>query len=184
MNISRVSGSVEYPANFMFIASMNPCKCGYFKDRVKPCNCSSMDIKRYQSKISGPLLDRIDMILEIPRENIDTILEHQQGENSESLRTKVVSARKLQQERFKDSNLKANAHMTAKEIQQIIPLDDRCKDFLSQAANSLNLSGRVVHRTIKLARTIADMNQEASIQIKHLAEAIQYRSKTMFIDEE
>jgi len=184
VNISRVSGSVEYPANFMFIASMNPCKCGYFKDRVKPCNCSSMDIKRYQSKISGPLLDRIDMILEIPRENIDTILEHQQGENSESLRTKVVSARKLQQERFKDSNLKANAHMTAKEIQQIIPLDDRCKDFLSQAANSLNLSGRVVHRTIKLARTIADMNQEASIQIKHLAEAIQYRSKTMFIDEE
>ncbi|MDR0369201.1 MAG: YifB family Mg chelatase-like AAA ATPase [Candidatus Peribacteria bacterium] len=184
VNISRVSGSVEYPANFMFIASMNPCKCGYFKDRQKTCNCSSLEIKRYQSKISGPLLDRIDIILEIPRENIDTILETHQGENSESLRKKVISARKIQQERFNGLSLHANAHMTAKEIQNIIPLDDGCKDFLSQAANSLNLSGRVVHRTIKLARTIADMNNEPSILIKHLAEAIQYRSKTMFIDEE
>lgn len=184
INISRVSGSVEYPANFMFIASMNPCKCGYYKDKNKPCNCSPLEIKRYQNKVSWPLLDRIDIILEIPRENIDTILETHQGENSESLRKKVISARKIQQERFKGLNLHANAHMTAKEIQNIIPLDDGCKDFLSQAANSLNLSWRVVHRTIKLARTIADMNNEESILIKHLAEAIQYRSRTMFIDEE
>ena len=75
VNISRVAGSVEYPANFMFIASMNPCKCGYYKDKTKPCNCSAMDIKRYQSRISGPLLDRIDIILEVPRENIDTLLD-------------------------------------------------------------------------------------------------------------
>jgi magnesium chelatase family protein len=184
VNISRVAGTVEYPANFMFIASMNPCKCGYYKDKIKPCNCSSMDIKRYQSRISGPLLDRIDIILEIPRENIDTILESQKGENSESLRAKVVAARNIQQERFKGLAIKANAHMTAKELQEIIPLESGCKDFLSQAATSLNLSGRVVHRTIKLARTIADMNGEESICIKHLAEAIQYRSKTMFIDEE
>jgi len=184
INISRVSGSVEYPANFMFIASMNPCKCGYYKDKQKPCSCSHLEIKRYQSKISGPLLDRIDIILEIPRENIDTILEHHQGENSESLRQKVVAARALQQQRFQGRSIKANAHMTAKELQEMIPLSSECKDFLSQAANSLNLSGRVVHRTIKLARTIADMNNEESILIKHLAEAIQYRSRTMFIDEE
>jgi magnesium chelatase family protein len=184
INISRVSGSVEYPANFMFIASMNPCKCGYYKDREKSCTCSSMEIKRYQSKISGPLLDRIDMILEIPREKIDTLLDHHNGENSEAIRKKVVQARSLQQDRFKGTTIKANAHMTAKEIQVIIPLTSTCKDFLFEAANKLNLSGRVVHRTIKLARTIADMNAEDTINTQHLAEAIQYRSRTMFIDEE
>lgn len=143
-----------------------------------------MDIKRYQNKISGPLLDRIDIILEVPRESIDTLLEVQLGENSESLRAKVVSARKIQQERFQGLPIHANAHMTAKELQNIVPLTSECKDFLSQAATALNLSGRVVHRTIKLARTIADMQHEEQILVKHLAEAIQYRSKTMFIDEE
>jgi magnesium chelatase family protein len=168
----------------MFIASMNPCKCGYYKDKTKPCHCSAGDIKRYQSRISGPLLDRIDIILELPRENIDTLLKNQTGENSDSLRKKVVAARKIQQERFKGLSLHANAQMTAKELQEIIPLESSCKDFLSQAAHTLNLSGRVVHRTIKLARTIADMYTEEHITVQHLAEAIQYRSRTMFIDEE
>ncbi|MDR0608047.1 MAG: hypothetical protein LBG52_07060 [Candidatus Peribacteria bacterium] len=120
----------------------------------------------------------------MPRESIDTLLEVQLGENSESLRAKVVSARKIQQERFQGLPIHANAHMTAKELQNIVPLTSECKDFLSQAATALNLSGRVVHRTIKLARTIADMQHEEQILVKHLAEAIQYRSKTMFIDEE
>jgi len=184
VNISRVTGSVEYPANFMFIASMNPCKCGYYKDKEKTCTCSLADIKRYQSKISWPLLDRIDIILEVPREKIDTILEEKAGENSDTLRKKVISARNFQQQRFKGLPIHANAHMTAKEIQELIHLDSQCKDFLSQAANALNLSGRVVHRTIKLARTIADMNACEEITVAHLSEAIQYRSKTMFIDEE
>ena len=140
VNISRVAGSVEYPANFMFIASMNPCKCGYYKDKTKPCSCSAMDIKRYQSRISGPLLDRIDMILEIPRERIDTLLAIQKGENSDSLRAKVVAAWKIQQERFKGLSIKANAHMTAKELQEIVPLQSDCKEFLTQASTSLNLS--------------------------------------------
>jgi magnesium chelatase family protein len=121
--------------------------------------------------------------LEIPREQIDTLLESKKGENSDSLRAKVVAARNIQQERFKGLSIKANAHMTAKELQEIIPLDSTCKDFLSQAAHSLNLSGRVVHRTIKLARTIADMYNEPSLAVKHLAEAIQYRSRTMFMEE-
>lgn len=184
VNISRVSGSVEYPANFMFIASMNPCKCGYYKDKTKSCSCWAMEIKRYQSKISWPLLDRIDIILEVSRENIDTILENQKGENSESLRKKVLQARKLQQSRFHGMWIHANAHMTAKEIQEMIVLGSSEKDFLSQAANTLNLSGRVIHRTIKLARTIADMNWDCEVWIKHLAEAIQYRSKSMFVDED
>ena len=184
VNISRVSGSVQYPANFMFIASMNPCKCGYYKDKEKQCTCSLSDVKRYQSRISWPLLDRIDIILEVLREKIDTILEDQSWESSESLGKKVISAWNFQQERFKGLNIHANAHMTAKEIQDLIHLDSQCKDFLSQAANALNLSGRVVHRTIKLARTIADMNGQENILVQHLSEAIQYRSKTMFIDEE
>lgn len=130
------------------------------------------------------MLDRIDIILEVPREKIDTILEEKAGENSDTLRKKVISARNFQQQRFKGLPIHANAHMTAKEIQELIHLDSQCKDFLSQAANALNLSGRVVHRTIKLARTIADMNACEEITVAHLSEAIQYRSKTMFIDEE
>ena len=183
VNISRVAWTVEYPANFMFIASMNPCKCWYYKDKHKVCTCSPADIKRYQSKISGPLLDRIDVILEIPRENIDTILDIQNWENSETIRQKVIHAREIQQERFKWTNLSANAHMWAKDIQNLIPLSSECKDFLSNAADKLNLSWRVVHRTIKLARTIADMQNKSDISVQNLAEAIQYRSRTMFIDE-
>lgn len=98
--ISRVSGTIQYPANFMFAAAMNPCICGYYKDAQKSCSCSHIDIKRYQSKISGPLLDRIDMILEIPREHIDKILDNIQGETSASIRDKVVNARRIQQKRF------------------------------------------------------------------------------------
>jgi len=184
VNISRVAWTVEYPANFMFVASMNPCKCGYYKDKHKQCTCSPMDIKRYQSKISGPLLDRIDIILEVPRENIDTILDNQMWENSETIRQKVVHAREIQQKRFEWTGLSANAHMWAKDIQNFIPLSSECKDFLSKAADKLNLSGRVVHRTIKLARTIADMNDKDDISVQNLAEAIQYRSRTMFIDNE
>ena len=184
VNISRVSGSVEYPANFMFIASMNPCKCWYYKDKQKTCSCSPMDIKRYQSKISWPLLDRIDVILEVPRENIDTILDNQNWENSETIRQKVINARKIQQERFRGTSLSANAHMWAKDIQTLIPLSSECKDFLSQAVDKLNLSWRVVHRTIKLARTIADMQNVSNISVQNLAESIQYRSRSMFIDSE
>ena len=143
-----------------------------------------MDIKRYQSKISWPLLDRIDVILEVPRENIDTILDNNLSENSETIRKKVIHAREIQQERFKWTWLSANAHMWAKDIQNLIPLSSECKDFLSSAADKLNLSWRVVHRTIKLARTIADMQNKDEIFVQNLAEALQYRSRTMFVDSE
>lgn len=184
VTISRVAGSVEYPANFMFLASMNPCKCGFYQDSTKACSCSAMEIKRYQSKLSGPLLDRIDIILEVPREHIDTILASQYGESSASLREKVIQARKIQQARFANLPLHANAHMGPQELQTFVPLGSSEKDFLSQAAHRLNLSGRVLHRTMKLARTIADLQGEEQVSVKHLAEAIQYRSKSMFIDEQ
>ncbi len=182
--ISRVSGTIQYPANFMFVAAMNPCKCGYYKDREKPCHCSHIDIKRYQSKISGPLLDRIDMILEIPREDIDKILTNIAEESSLSVREKVIAARRIQQQRFAWTSITSNSQITSKHIDELIPLTDECKSFLSEAARKLTLSTRVVHRTIKLARTIADIQWEESVAVKHLAEALQYRSKTMFVEAE
>ena len=182
--ISRVAGTIQYPANFMFVGAMNPCKCGYYKDSEKPCSCSLVDIKRYQSKISGPLLDRIDMILEIPRENIDKILNNITEESSVSIRDKVINAWKTQQQRFFWLSITANSHITSKHIDELIPLTDDCKNFLAEAARKLILSTRIVHRTIKLARTIADIQGQELVTITHLAEALQYRSKTMFVEAE
>ncbi len=182
--ISRVTGTIHYPANFMFVAAMNPCICGYYKDPEKSCSCSHIDIKRYQSKISGPLLDRIDMVLEIPRENIDKILENIAGESSETIREKVIRARRIQQKRFSWFSITSNSQITSRHIDELIPLDETCKNFLAEAARKLTLSTRVVHRTIKLARTIADIQGEETVLIKHLAEALQYRSKTMFVESE
>jgi len=180
--ISRVSGTINYPADVMFVAAMNPCKCGYHKDPQKACICSPHDIKKYQSKISGPLLDRVDMILEIPREDIDKILELSQSDSSATIRSKVHNAWKIQQTRFADAGIFNNAQMSPKHIDTYIHLDKQAKQFLVDAAHKLTLSPRVVHRTIKLARTIADMEAQEAIAIHHLAEAMQYRSKTMFIE--
>lgn len=182
ISISRVTGTVQYPANFMFVSTMNPCPCGYYGDLEHKCSCSYAEIKRYQNKISGPLLDRIDMILEIPREKIDTVLEHTPWESSETLRNKVMTAWIRQSKRFVDTDIVTNANMSSKDIDQYITLSEEVKEFLKQAANSLKLSPRVVHRSIKLARTIADMDDRDEIQTSHIAEALQYRTKKMFID--
>lgn len=182
IHISRANGSVEYPANVMFVASMNPCKCGYYKDPEKPCSCSLNDIKKYQSKISGPLLDRIDMLLEIPRENINALLEKSAGQSSEDLRAAVKNARSAQQQRFHGSRISTNSSMSAKDIENFIHLDSASKDFLTQATQKLSPSGRVVHRLLKLARTIADMEGRDALIVGDLMEALHYRSKTMFVE--
>lgn len=181
VRISRVSGTVEYPAEFMFLASMNPCKCGYYQDPERACSCSLNEIKRYQSKLSGPFLDRIDMILEVPREKIENLLEPIQAEDSESLRDKVHNARKIQQERYADTRFSNNANIDTKYLHKFIVLDKESKDFLKEAAERLVLSPRLVHRIMKLARTIADLEWEEKVVIKHLAEAMQYRSKSFFV---
>lgn len=184
ITISRASWSIGYPSNFMFIASMNPCKCGYYKDREKQCSCSFIDIKRYQSKISWPLLDRIDIILEIPRENIDKLLDTAKWESSESLKNKVMKTRLIQQKRFEKTWIVSNSEISSRNIDEFIPLDSESKEFISQASRKLNLSPRVIHRMMKLARTIADMEGVENVWVSHLAEAMQYRSKTMFADSE
>lgn len=184
ITISRVSGTIQYPANVLFVGAMNPCICGYYKDREKPCTCSLMSVKKYQQKISGPLLDRIDVILEIPRESLDTILNPADQETSQQIRDRVLSAWRRQQERFAGTGIYANAHMTPKHLEQYVPLDQSCKDFLLQATQHLLLSPRVIHRIIKLARTIADMEDKEYVDISCLAEALQYRTKTLFVDSE
>ena len=182
INISRAHGSVQYPANLMFVASMNPCKCWYYKDPERQCTCGLWEVKRYQSKISGPLLDRIDMILEIPRENISTLLEKTQNQSSADLLKDIQTARAFQQQRFKGTAIQNNASMQAKDIEQFIKLDSASKDFLAQATEKFTLSGRVVHRLLKLARTIADMQAREHLTLSDVMEALHYRSRTMFVE--
>lgn len=182
VNISRVSGSVVYPANIMFIASMNPCKCGYYKDPQKQCTCNINEIKKYQSKISGPLMDRIDIILDIPRENVQNLLWTTKWESSMEIRQKVVNARNIQKDRFKGTNIASNADMGSRDIDKYVVLSSDAKDFLATAANKLTLSPRLVHRIIKLWRTIADIEWDTELKVKYLAEAMQYRDKTMLVE--
>ena len=183
VTISRVSGSTSYPANFMFIAAMNPCKCGYYKDPDKTCTCSINEIKRYQWKISGPLLDRFDIILEVPRQKLDKILSNKKELTSEEIREKVIKAWKIQQERFKNENISFNSQMNSSHIDKYCLLSEKEKKLLTTAAERLLLSARAIHRLLKLARTIADMDGSENILSNHLLEALQYRSKSMFIGE-
>lgn len=183
ITISRASWSVQYPANVMFVATMNPSPCGYYKDPEIECKSSLSEIKRYQSKISGPLMDRIDMILEVPREKIDTLLDHTKSDSSEVVREKVIAAWRLQQKRFAGTDIMSNADISSKYIDQFIPLDEQTKAFVSQAAQKMHLSWRVVHRMMKLARTIADYEWVEHVWVAHIAEAMQYRSKTMFVED-
>lgn len=182
ISISRVTGTVQYPANFMFVGTMNPSPCWYYKDPEIACKSSVHEIKNYQWKVSGPLMDRIDMILEIPRIDIDVLLDTELWDTSEQLKAKVISAWQIQQERYKDINISTNSQLSSKHIEQYIKLDNQSLDFVKDAVRKLNLSPRVVHRLYKLARSIADMSGSEQISVKHLAEALQYRNKTLFID--
>lgn len=182
VTISRVNGVVDYPAEFMFVAAMNPCKCWYYKDPEKSCKCSLNEIKRYQSKISWPILDRFDMILEIPRENIDKILDKWKEESSEQIRERINRAWYMQQKRYKDLNININSQLTSKEIDSYLKLDNESESFLKKSIKALNLSPRVIHRIMKLSRSIADIDWSNDIKTNHIAESLQYRSKSMFVE--
>jgi magnesium chelatase family protein len=181
--ISRASGSTSYPAKFMFVSAMNPCKCGYFQDREKQCTCSLNEVKKYQWKISWPLLDRFDIILEVPRQHIDKILSNKEEESSEKIREKVIKAWEIQNERFKNEKINFNSQMDAKLIQKYCPLSENIQILLKQASEKMSLSARAIHRIIKLARTLADLDSSESIEQNHILEALQYRSKSMFVEE-
>lgn len=177
ITISRARYSVDYPANFMLIASMNPCPCGYYNHPAKECTCPGSSVQRYLSKISGPLLDRIDMHLEVIPVELEKITGTQQAESSYDIRQRVIAARNMQTERFKNyPGIHCNAQMAPAIQKKFCTLDTQCLSLLKTAMQKFGLSARAYDRIIKLARTISDLEGSLSIQPQHIAEAIQYRS--------
>ncbi len=177
VTIARSKYSVEYPTNFMLVASMNPCPCGYYNHPDKECVCPPGMVKKYLNKVSGPLLDRIDIHIEVTPVPINEFNVKQESERSDTVRERVVNARKIQEERFANINtVHSNAQMGSKLLKKYCVLDDPSINLLKTAMEKLSLSARAYDRILKLARTIADMEASKDIKVEHLAEAIQYRS--------
>ena len=177
VTISRAKISIEYPANFMLVASMNPCPCGYYNHPEKECVCAPGVVQRYLSKVSGPLLDRIDLHVEVVPVSFDQMTTQRKNETSEEIRARVVKAREIQSERFKDQkNVYCNAMMPSNMVKEICVINDAGRALLKTAMERLGLSARAYDRILKVSRTIADLAGTEEIHIEHLAEAIQYRS--------
>lgn len=174
--ISRANKNHEYPANFMLIASMNPCPCGYYGSNEKECTCSSNEINKYLRKISGPLLDRIDLQVEVSSIDYTKIANKSKEESSKEIKFRVNKARKIQEKRYKEYNIYSNSELTPNLIEKYCHLDEASKSMLEKAFEKLNLSSRAYSRILKVARTIADLNGKENITINEIAEAIQYRS--------
>jgi magnesium chelatase family protein len=177
VTISRAQGTVTYPANVMLVASMNPCPCGYYSDPIKECTCSAMTIARYQKRISGPLLDRIDIHVEVPRVDYEKLAEKRQVESSATIRARVEAARELQLQRFSHSRVTCNAEMGPAEVHAFCEVQPAAQSLLKAAMQQLHLSARSYHRVLKLSRTIADLATSETIEPQHVAEAIQYRPR-------
>ena len=176
ITISRAKYSVDYPANFTLIASMNPCPCGYYNHPTKECTCSAAAVHRYMSHISGPLMDRIDIHVEVTPVSIKDMSSERREESSADVRRRVVSARELQRQRFEGLDIHCNAMMNSSMLRRFAPLTKECSELLERAMQRLNLSARAYDRIIKVARTIADLEAKESIEPQHLSEAIGYRS--------
>ena len=175
--ISRAQVSIKYPADFMLLGAMNPCPCGFLGDSQKKCTCSEFQIQRYRSKLSGPLLDRIDLQIEVPRLSPEELLNVKtDSEPSLEIRKRVVKARQIQANRYKNTNVLTNAQLTSDLIKKFCKIDDKSENLLKSAIIRFNLSGRSYDRILKLARTIADLANEENIQQNHIAQALQYRT--------
>lgn len=177
VNIARVNASLTYPARFMLVASMNPCPCGWLGDGLHDCVCTPADVRRYVRKISGPLLDRIDLHVHVPRLEYQDIVNKNPQESSATIRQRVEAARTIQQERLRPFGLFANSQMKHKHIKQTCPMNHDAQTLLQQAFAKLNLSARGYDRIIKVARTIADLSAESQINARHIAEAVQFRNQ-------
>lgn len=175
VTIARVNSTVSYPSKFMLITSMNPCPCGYYPDS-KRCHCTQKEIKKYLSKISGPLIDRIDICLEVKPVDYNQLSLKHKSESSDDIRKKVVAAQAIQYERYKNENILFNSQLSSSQIEKYCSLGDKELGILKMAFDKLNLSARAYHRILKVARTIADLDNSENIKTEHLAEAIQYRS--------
>ncbi len=176
ITVSRARYSVEYPANFSLVASMNPCPCGYYNHPTKECTCPPSAVHRYMSRISGPLLDRIDLHIEVTPVPLSEMMSDRVEESSEVVRERVIRARQIQSERFRGLGIHTNSMMNSKMLRDYCPLDDRSRALLERAMAQLNLSARAHDRIIKVARTIADLAGEENIGVAHISEAITYRT--------
>jgi magnesium chelatase family protein len=178
VNISRAAGSSTYPAEFILVAASNPCPCGFLGDPKKPCRCLPGQIIRYQKRISGPILDRIDLHVEVPAVPVEKLTsETTISESSKSIQKRIQAARNKQRQRFRGTKIKSNSEMKTKDVKKYCSLDQAGLNLLRQAVAAMNLSARAYYKTIKLARTITDLAEEEKIKVNHLAEALQYRPK-------
>lgn len=175
VTISRAATTVTYPARFILVVALNPCRCGYYGDPRRPCQCSPQEVKRYRAKLSGPLLDRIDIHLEVPAVDYRELSRERRGESSAVVRERVKRAREIQARRYRRPG-KLNAHLSAREIKKWCQVDETGRKLLETACERLGLSARAYHRILKVARTIADLEGAEAISPAHISEAIQYRS--------
>jgi len=176
VTISRAKGSITFPANFLLVGARNPCPCGFYGDPQHSCNCTPNQIQRYQARISGPILDRIDIHVDVPMVDFDKLLSDRRAESSLDIRRRVELARERQIKRFEEHpGLFANADMTVGEIDDFCVLSEEARQILTLSVRRLQLSARSYHRVLKLSRTIADLEGAEEIQVPHIAEALQYR---------
>ena len=174
--ISRVHTSIKYPADFMLLAAMNPCPCGFLGDKQKQCTCSQFQIDRYKSRLSGPLLDRIDLQIDVPRLTPEELLNIKPSdETSKDIKARVIKARKIQKERYKNEGILTNSQLTPKLVKKYCILDEKSQELLKMAVSKFDLSGRSYDRVLKISRTIADLADKENIESSHIAQALQYR---------
>ena len=176
--ISRAKNSIKYPSKFMLVGAMNPCPCGFLGDKEKNCTCSDFQIQRYRSKLSGPLLDRIDIVINVPRLTTDELINTKsESEPSSKIRERVVRARKIQAKRYAEEGIFTNSELSSKQIKKYCKLDEKTSDFLKIAAQKYQLSGRKFDRILKLARTVADLSGAENIMLEHVTLALQYKTE-------
>ena len=176
VTISRIQNTIKYPANFILIGAMNPCPCGFLGDKKKACTCSDFQIKRYKSKLSGPLLDRIDIQIDVPRLTDEELINlKQDGESSETIRKRVVKAREIQLKRYEKDGIYTNSELTPKLVNKYCKIDDESKMMLKTAINRFNLSARSYDRILKISRTIADLDESENILVNHIITALTFR---------
>ncbi|MDD4357514.1 MAG: ATP-binding protein, partial [Smithellaceae bacterium] len=176
ITITRSAVTVGFPARFMLVAAMNPCPCGYFGDRVRGCRCSAQQIRQYQGKISGPLLDRIDLHIEVPSVKYRDLTGKEEGESSAAIKKRVDQARQRQKQRFNGVGILTNARMMEKQIRSFCAIDEESHQLMEMAIEKMGFSARAMNRILKVSRTIADLEGADKIEPAHVAEAIQYRS--------
>ncbi len=177
ITIARATGSVTYPCNIMLVCAMNPCKCGYLGHPTKQCTCSPGEIQRYRHRISGPLLDRIDLHIEVPAVSYEELSTKAPGEPSATIRKRVIAARKLQLERYREEGISKNADLTSPLVKKYCPLSPEAEQLLQQSFDKMDLSARAYYRILKVARTIADLAGSEALELAHVTEALRYRSK-------